>query len=330
VQAWNRKILVLGDAFPLEGGALATETLINMPSVDIIIPTYNRARLLASAIASAISQTYTALKIIVVDDASRDNTRDVVLSFNDSRLKYLRHDVNRGEAAARNTGIACSQSEYVAFLDDDDQWFPQKTQLQVELMENRSPRVAGVYSGWVAIRMENGGIISWRVPQHRGEIYPLMAAGNVIGTPSTVLLRRRCLEEVGPFDESIPYGLDYDMWIRLAERYEFEYISEPLVKYYIHENQISNNPEIMIKGHESMLRKHEVLFASDRKGQSRRYLQLGSLHYVNHQRIQSCKWLLKAIRLHPACHLNYYVLGLSLLGRANVLRIKRILRSPLL
>jgi glycosyltransferase involved in cell wall biosynthesis len=300
-----------------------------MSSVDIIIPTYNRARLLKSAIASVIDQTYIDLKIIVIDDASQDDTRDVVFSFNDPRLKYLRHGINRGEAAARNTGVAGSQSEYVAFLDDDDRWFPNKIQRQVELMEKSSPFVAGVYSGWVAVKMENGQIISKRVPKHRGEIYSQMAGGNVIGTPSTVLLRRKCLEEVGPFDESIPYGLDYDMWIRLAEKFEFECISEPLLKYYVHEGQTSKNIRIMIEGMEVMLRKHSALFATDRKGQSRRFRDLGSLHYEKHERFLACKWLLRAIQMHPASHLNYYVLGLSLLGRRNVLRIKGLLHSAL-
>jgi glycosyltransferase involved in cell wall biosynthesis len=118
-----------------------------MGVVDVIIPTHNRSELLRAAILSVLQQTYTNFQITVVDDASEDDSANMVLAFRDSRLHYLRHEVNRGEAAAHNTGIARSRSLFVAFLDDDDCWLPHKLERQIAVMSASPPRVAGVYCG---------------------------------------------------------------------------------------------------------------------------------------------------------------------------------------
>ena len=99
-----------------------------MSQVSVVIPTHNRSEFLRSAIASVLSQTYQDFELIVVDDASTDSTAEVVASFNDSRIKFIRHQTNQGGSAARNTGIRASKCDYIAFLDDDDEWSPGKFQ----------------------------------------------------------------------------------------------------------------------------------------------------------------------------------------------------------
>lgn len=115
----------------LEGGELGPPV-----SVSVVIPTYNRSEFLVQAVQSVLKQTRSALEIIVVDDASSDATRDVLMQIQDARLRYLRHEVNLGGAAARNTGIDAAQGDYVAFLDSDDQWFPTKIETQLERIEH--------------------------------------------------------------------------------------------------------------------------------------------------------------------------------------------------
>src|SRR5262245_46961170 len=113
----------------------------NMPKVSVIIPTHNRADFLRDAIFSVLNQTFQDFEIIVVDDASTDNTSEVIGAFNDERIRYLRHDTNKGGSAARNTGILNSQCDYIAFLDDDDQWLPEKLAKQVDTLIASPPDV---------------------------------------------------------------------------------------------------------------------------------------------------------------------------------------------
>jgi glycosyltransferase involved in cell wall biosynthesis len=94
--------------------------------VDVIIPTYNRGEFLQAAIGSVLNQSFRDLTLLVVDDASNDDTQSVRKAFDDKRIKYIRHTVNRGEAVARNTGLSNGDAEFVAFLDDDDEWLPEK------------------------------------------------------------------------------------------------------------------------------------------------------------------------------------------------------------
>src|SRR5688500_9781977 len=103
------------------------------PIVSVVIPTYNRAHLIRRAIDSVVAQTFADWELIVVDDASKDDAEGVVRSYGDSRMRYVRHDVNKGASAARNTGLYAAHGEFVAFLDSDDEWLPEKLASQVEL-----------------------------------------------------------------------------------------------------------------------------------------------------------------------------------------------------
>ena len=105
-----------------------------MAKVDVIIPTCNRSEFLQAAISSVLNQTFEELTVLVIDDASEDDTQSVVKTYKDPRIKYIRHAVNRGEAFARNTGIANSSAAFVAFLDEDDEWLPKKLRLAFDLI----------------------------------------------------------------------------------------------------------------------------------------------------------------------------------------------------
>src|SRR5712692_9764325 len=130
-----------------------------MPKASVITPTYNRADFLRVAIASVLNQTFQDLEIIVVDDASSDRTAEVVRRFTDELIKYIRHDINKGGSAARNTGIKNSTGAYVAFLDDDDEWLPEKLGMQVDLLENSPAEVGGVYTSYMVIDRASGIIL---------------------------------------------------------------------------------------------------------------------------------------------------------------------------
>jgi len=184
-----------------------------MGTVDVIIPTYNRSEFLRSAISSVLNQTFEDLTLIVVDDASEDNTPSIVKQFNDKRIKYIRHAANRGEAFARNTGLSAGSAAFVAFLDDDDEWLPEKLELAVPVLTNSPSNVGGVYSGLFIVDKLSGITRGCKLAEQRGDIHLDMVRRNVVFTPSTVLLKRECFEKVGLFDERTQVG-------QIAESFE--------------------------------------------------------------------------------------------------------------
>jgi len=299
-----------------------------MAEVSVIIPTYNRADLLRAAITSVLNQTFQDFEIIVVDDASDDHTPAVVSGFNDDRITYIRHDKTGGEAKARNTGVINSGAEYIAFLDDDDEWLPEKLELEINLLKNCSQVVGGVYTGIIRVDRACGKTLSCRIPDQRGDIYHHMIFGNVVGTPSTVLLRKECFSKVGLFDENIAYGLDYDMWIRISKEYHFECISAPLVKYYMHGNQISNQKGIVNDGLESLLIKYEKLFRLNRRVFSQSYFDLGYCFRQEKNCRKALGAILKAIKIYPFGFRNYSsllkILGCYVLGPKTFVKFRKI------
>src|SRR5690606_913848 len=148
---------------------------------------------------SVLAQTYRHLELLVVDDASTDDTAQTIAAFDDPRIRYINHETNRGGAAARNTGIALAQGKYIAFVDSDDYWLPQKLSKQVRLLSSCSPQVGIVHTNYRAINGK-GQPVGEAFARHRGNLYDTLLRKNCIGS-STVLARRTCFERVGSFDE---------------------------------------------------------------------------------------------------------------------------------
>jgi glycosyltransferase involved in cell wall biosynthesis len=194
--------------------------------VSAIITTHNRSNLLSRAIDSVLAQTYPHLEIIVVDDGSRDGTEELVSRYRErcERLRYLRHDIPRGACSARNYGIREARGEFVAGLDDDDEWLPERVE---KLLGSYRDEYAYVCSrDWIVYsdRMEQ---------REKKKVITLkdMLYRNVTG--NQILTRRERLLAVGGFDESLTSGQDYDMWLRLLERYgSARMLPEPLQKVY--------------------------------------------------------------------------------------------------
>jgi glycosyltransferase involved in cell wall biosynthesis len=297
-----------------------------MPKISVIIPTYNRAEFVQSAIQSVLGQTFQDFEILVVDEISQalysnDNTRDAVNSFGDRRVKYLRIE-RKGVSPARNLGITNSNGKYIAFLDDDDEWLPQKLKLQVDLLENSRSVIGGVYTGLVVVDRSTGLILRRVVPKKRGNLLDDLCIENCVGTASTVLLRRECLQKVGVFDEGIVFGEDYDLWIRISREFHFECIEEPLVRYSVHMNNSLSNHEKRISGIEALIKKYGPWFASNRKYHSHRYLSLGVAYCYNGNLTKGREALIKAIKIYPYQPRHYFNFGLSLLGAESFKKIK--------
>src|SRR5687768_4698192 len=196
-----------------------------MPSVSIIIATHSRPHLLPRAVESA-RLAGADVEVIVVDDASTDETAEVCGNFSD--VRYLRAEHNRQVAGARNLGLLASRGEYLCFLDDDDVRLPQSLNLQIEALA-AEPEAAIVY-GQVLFSDQDGGIDGASQPAvcPQGDVFWELMAGNFIHCGS-VLFRRTCLDRVGLLHESTPGVDDWDLWVRLAEHYKVLAMEQPVV-----------------------------------------------------------------------------------------------------
>jgi glycosyltransferase involved in cell wall biosynthesis len=227
------------------------------PKISVVIPVFNRPEAVCRAIQSALGQTCQDFEIIVVDDASTDTTPAALAAFTDPRIKVIRHARNRGGSAARNTGIRASSATYVAFLDSDDEWLPTKLERQLDLFERSDHRLGFVYTG--AERVFPNGHVSRRIPRRHADLTRALLRKNAVGETSRGMVRRSALEAIGGFDESLPSCQDWDLWLRLSEKFEAAIIPDALVRvaYGNDPGRISSSVSATLSGRELYCRKHK-------------------------------------------------------------------------
>lgn len=250
---------------------------VTAPLVTVVIPTYNRARLIEASIRSVFAQDYPNIEVIVVDDGSTDDTGSVMASLHDERLLYLKQEKNRGAPAVRNIGIREARGELIAFLDSDDAWEPNKLSLQVEVMLRGGDETALVYTGMRKVD-ERGQTRGFKRPSKRGYIYRDLLMDNVVGSTSTALVRKTAVRDVGGFDESLRSRQDLDLWLRLAQNHKIDFVDAPLVIYSVHSDRISSNYDAKIQGCETILAKYFQDIEKNPSTLAGHYYLLGWLH----------------------------------------------------
>jgi glycosyltransferase involved in cell wall biosynthesis len=205
-------------------------------SVAVIVPTYNRVKTLERALDSVYAQSRQADEVCVIDDGSTDGTEQL-LRDQYPELIYIKQ-TNRGVSSARNKGVETTTSRYLAFLDSDDEWLPQKLEQQLAALDADSD-CRLVHSNELWIR--NGRRVN-QMDKHRkrgGDIFE-HCLGLCVISPSAVVMERVLFEDLGGFDESLPACEDYDLWLRLCSRERVLYIDEALLrKYGGHSDQLS-------------------------------------------------------------------------------------------
>lgn len=210
------------------------------PTVSVVIPTHNHGRFLAQAVESALGQTVPPREVLIIDDGSTDDTAEVVRRLQaDARVSYERTE-HLGPAAAKNAGVRLARAPFVAFLDADDVWLPPKLERQLHVFAAR-PELGLVYTRRLLIDDHGRELEYTQPPLYRDQVLNTLFRTNFICCSST-LLRADVFEDVGLFDERLPLAIDYDLWLRVALHYEFDYVDEPLVLYRT--------------GHESLSRRH--------------------------------------------------------------------------
>lgn len=213
----------------------------NLPSISVIIPTYNRATLVTDAIDTVLGQTYLPSEIIVVDDGSTDETPDVLSTYRE-HITVIRQP-NQGVSAARNRGIRAASGELIALLDSDDYWLPSKLATQVSYFRDHPDiDICQTEETWI----RNGLRVN---PKRRHQKYGGMIFEKSLPlcliSPSAVMMRKSLFGRVGLFDESLPACEDYDLWLRITWKYPVGLIETPLiVKRGGHDDQLSSMPEL--------------------------------------------------------------------------------------
>ena len=277
-----------------------------MATVDIIIPAFNAARFLPFSLESVVSQTFDDWRILLVDDGSTDNTAEAVAPFLDrlgSKLRYIKQE-NRGLPAARNTAIRASTAEFLALLDADDVWLPCRLLESLKILRER-PRVGLVYGLITGIDQENRPGITWggNLSDADGHIAPQIYMRKVDLPCPTITFRRKCMDEVGFFDETMRATEDRDLWLRIALRYEVGFVPKVLAYYRLSPNSMSTDPQRMLQAQLKFIRKH---YGSEGCGLRPRQIALARSYKQRAEalKVQSQPWAalmsaLQAVALYP-------------------------------
>jgi glycosyltransferase involved in cell wall biosynthesis len=213
-----------------------------MPEVSVVIPTHNRRELLSLTLRSVLWQRDVDVEVIVVDDGSTDDTVAMVGSVNDPRVRVIHHERPQGVSAARNDGIAEATGRWVAFLDDDDLWAPDKLALQLRALHDSGRQWA--YAGRVQITIDNR-VFAGQPPPDPRTVMQHLTTMNLIGGPSTVIAQKAALP-LPAFDRRLHHSPDWDLWIRLARTGPPACAARPLVGYRIHPGSASLDMEGML------------------------------------------------------------------------------------
>ncbi len=305
------------------------------PRVNVVIPAYNAAATLPETLATVFAQTFTDYEVIVVDDGSTDSTPDLLARYGD-RLCVLSKSNEGRPATTRNLGAQAARGEYVAFLDADDGWQPEKLARQVALLD-RNPALGLVYTA--ATIIDDAGRVLRVNPcprQGRGRIYPLLAVRNLM-VGSSVMVRRQAIAAAGWFDPELTSIENWDLWIRIAREWEVDFVNEPLTLYRVHEGNRSADVELRRRNIFRILAK--IHDGTDRSPTARRlrrdayfnayYVVLGMGYFDRLEMGRAAAALMRAFLLRPRADVARLLLA-SLLGRRLYLALRgarRLLRG---
>lgn len=219
--------------------------------MSVIIPNYNREKTLVNTILSVINQTYRNIEIIIVDDKSTDNSRNIIknLAKKYNNIKYYFSNENKGANYSRNKGAELANGEYLAFLDSDDRFLPTKIEKQVEVLKQFKDKDIGIV--FTNILINNKAV----APISENKIIKLedIVFRNKLGGFSTVLIRKDIFFEIGKLDEDLLSCQDWNLYLKVLSKYKGYMLSEPLVKYFLQPDSISKNKYYVLKGHEIVL-----------------------------------------------------------------------------
>lgn len=278
--------------------------------ISVIITTYKRQpEILLRAVKSVLRQTHRNLELFIVNDYPEDaglaqHIHSSLDELNDERVHYVEHEKNGGACKARNTGIANSLGEFVAFLDDDDLWKEDK--LEKQLKQFTSDSIGAVTCDYCTINEES--LLKLSRVTHTGSKKKTLVESllwrNCVGGCSEPLIRRSVLDKVGGFDESLPASQDYDMWMRIALNYEIVFLHEALVTHYYTDDSITGSYKKKVGGFKIFQDKYAGLYQQNKDALNFRYANKVSLALANRHFIDAVGFMMDAVLTKPVSRYN--------------------------
>ena len=274
------------------------------PIVTAVLTTYKRpVEIVGRALKSVVEQTYEELEIILVNDFPEHEKLSKELiglcrGF-ERNVVYLPMKKNSGANAARNYGAGVSKGAFIAFLDDDDEWSPEKIELQMQKMTDDN--IGIVYCNtWINSEKSHSIKPRFKNAKPEGNIYPVLFGKNVVGSTSFPLIRKKAFDEVGGFNETMPALQDMELWLRIAQSYTVKYIHKPLGTYYFYiGDRISSHSDRRIAGYNKIYDEHKEYLEHHKKAKAG-FDILGVTLYINAgDRKYAWKLLMEAIKLAP-------------------------------
>jgi glycosyltransferase involved in cell wall biosynthesis len=273
----------------------------NGPVFSVVLPTHNRAALLERAVQCVLNQTFSDFELIIIDDASNDETAECVKAFSDSRIRSVRLNQNQGAAAARNIGISRSCGKLVTFLDDDDECFPDLLAETFHAFRDGSETVG---FGWSGIRrvakMQDEEVLlkEWRWPDDVKRSQPLVYMG--VGTGYGLTVRRSCFDTVGVFDEGLRAYEDLDLLIRLGSHFDFVVVPGIHVKVYRHAgDQLTDINARGVNALEQVIRKNAEILEKNPTAWMKLQSRAAEMHFQLGNKRRGQLFLLEMLRKKP-------------------------------
>ena len=298
-----------------------------MKKITVIIPTYNAEHLLKRSVDSILAQTYTDLEIILVDDKSTDKTAEVIKDCErkDSRIRSIFLEKNSGGPATPKTiGVKNAESELIAFLDQDDEWLPEKLERQYEYLLSHKD---AVLVGTTCLNVNASGEKT-RLPISTNTEKILTEC--IVHSSSSVLMRKSIFTELGYFDPNFTMSDDWDLWIRIfLAGYRLDFIDEPLFLRHIHENNVTvtSSAEKRLKNYEYLVQKHQVEFKKRPEVYSKWLRNLGTYSLLANKTSAARKYIKQAVSIKPRSPRGYINLLLVYVSPALYLRLVNLKRS---
>lgn len=297
--------------------------------VSVIVPVYNREKLVTETVASILGQTYRPIEIILINDGSTDSSLSVMQILQQQHPSLIRiiDQENQGQTIARNQGIAAASGKYIAFLDSDDLWVPDKLELQIPLFDEG----VGLVYGGVELINEIGETTGFDPcdPEIQGSIYPQLLVKNRM-TGGSVVVLRKALDKVGMFDPGFSAAENWDLWLRICKKYEARLVNKPVVKYRLHQNNMSKDMILMQDAKRQIMEKHcdrhspdKLVAQYSKLAEADLFYKLGVHYFSQEQFGKAIGKFLRVIKISPFYEDTPVRLVRSMLGRSG----NRILRK---
>ena len=273
--------------------------MVEAPLVSVVIPAYNRAHTILRALDAVLIQTFRDFELIVVDDGSGDHTAEIVRQRADPRVRVISHDVNRGAAAARNTGVRNASGKYAAFCDSDDEWLPEKLAEQLALLSGAKAALKACTTGFYLVM---GETIREAYPEPILPLQKKLLWTCDRGPGTTLLVERAVFDEIGLMDEGMPRYEDWDWLIRYAGKYDLATVQKPLARVF---RDSKPAPEKVEAATLILLEKYRKNFAAfgwryERETLARRYLEVAQNYYEGGRNLPKERaYYLKALLSNP-------------------------------